>query len=183
MPKIQSPLKDNETQDFSMKLNDPKGRKYNLTIKLNITSKEQAHIIFNLLMSEFQNIDMNVIGHEYGMFDLKNRDFTARKGEGIRAQHFITATSKGQLFRLYTAEIMHIVALQWSSIKISFGSRLMATSHLIGLIHLPHYQQLRNVANICALDPKFEKAMLVKNLFGDFAIVLGKWMGLKKGMC
>ena len=83
-------------------------------MKWNITGQPDEFMILNLKMAEFLNIDMNLIKNEYEMFDLKNKDFTERRGEGIRAHHLIVGNMEGQLVHLYTAEILHIVSLQWS---------------------------------------------------------------------
>jgi hypothetical protein len=56
----------------------------------------------------------------------------------------------------------------------------MASSHLIGLVHLPYYQHVASNVTFLSLDPRFEKAMLVRNVNGDYAIIKGKWMGLKR---
>ena len=58
----------------------------------------------------------------------------------------------------------------------------MASSHLIGLEHLPYFQQITGNLDFLSLDPRFEKAMLVRNFNGDYAIIKGKWVGLKRGI-
>ena len=58
----------------------------------------------------------------------------------------------------------------------------MASSHLIGLVHLPYFQHITSNVNFLSLDPRFEKAMLVRNVNGDYAIIKGKWVGLKRGI-
>ena len=181
-PKLSIPAKDSEIQEFNLKLSDPKDNNYNLLMKWTMTSNVDMVMMLNLQMSPFTGIDMNQIGGEYAMFDLKNKDFSGRKGEGIRAQHLIHSTKDSQQVHLYTAEIVHVVSLQTSLIKISLGgTRLMATANLIGLIHLPYVQHISD-KSIMTLDPKFEKAMLVRNLHGDYAIVKGKWIGLRRGV-
>ena len=94
---------------------------------------------------------------------------------------------------LYTVEILHIISLQWSSIKIYLEENLMATSHLISFNHLPletqipfvkyppSYQISTSSRNVMTLNATNEKAMLIRNINGDFAIVKGKWENLKKG--
>jgi len=177
------PKNGTHSQEFNIPVSDPKDNQFNILMKWNITGESDELMILNLRMADFLNIDMNVISNEYEMFDLKNRDFSERRGEGIRAHHLILGNIDGQLVHLSTAEILHIVSLQWSSIKIKLGEKLMATSHLIGLIHLPYFQHIKGHVNFLTLDPKYEKAMLVRNgSHGDYAIIKGRWLGLKRGI-
>ena len=55
----------------------------------------------------------------------------------------------------------------------------MASSHLIELDQLP----TENLAGFGEFSLKsFEKAMLVRNVNGDFAIVKAKWTGFRQGV-
>ncbi len=166
-------------QDFDVEVSDPEGCRYTILTKWNVTGELDELIILNLKVVEFVSIDMNAIKSEYEMFDLKNRDFTKRRGEGMRAQHLMLVSLGDDVVQLFTAEILHIVSLQWSSVKISLGDQLMATSHLIGLPHLPLFQRMKQEhVDFLTLEPKYEKAMLIRNGAhgGDYAIVKGKWV-------
>jgi hypothetical protein len=78
----------------------------------------------------------------------------------------------------YTIEIIHVLSFKWSGIKILVGEKLMATSHFINSNQLPSTEQ--QIHCNLTLDTDCEKAMLIRNLYGDFAIVKGKWKGLTK---
>jgi hypothetical protein len=112
------------------------------------------------------------------------------KGDGIRAQHVIQVNCNNDKVNVYTVDILHVVSIQWSSIKIINDGSLLATSHLIGQADLPEIKEVDDLEysrlayskqrthNIheFGLDPKYEKAMLIRNLNGDYGIVKAKWI-------
>ena len=108
------PKNGSHDQEFNFNVCDQKENQYNILMKWNITGKPVELMILNLKMAEFLNIDMSLIKNEYEMFDLGNKNFSERRGEGIRAHHLILGNIDGQPVHLYTAEILHIVSLQWS---------------------------------------------------------------------
>ena len=100
----------------------------------------------------------------------------------MRSQKDFLKNTNKSLEDLYTAEILHLISLQWSSIKIYFENFLMATSHLIGSNHLPSVTQLSINNAPYLVKSLIEKAMLIRNVNGDYAIVKGKWVNLRKGV-
>lgn len=181
-PKLFIPQKEAENQKFDISLFDGKNNEYTLSLRFKITGLVEHSVILTLIKEPFVAVHMNDVLNEYLMFDLKNKDFREQKGEGIRAQHKTLVNFNNGHAQLFTVDILHIVSLQWSSIKIMLGKNVLATSHLIGLIQLPLSQQVNNDPTVFTLDPKFEKAMLIRNLNGDYAIVKGKWVGFKRGV-
>lgn len=108
--------------------------------------------------------------------DLKFTDFNGHKGDALRAQHkALVKTGNGESVQLFTVDILHIASQQWSSIKIMHNKDVLATSHLVSSDQLPLLEQVNKDSNIFTLDPKYEKAMLIRNLNGDYALVKGKW--------
>jgi len=87
--------------------------------------------------------------------------------------------------------MMHVISRKWSSISLRDiqNGNLLASSHLIGVDQLPNinqlpvkynekilaeYPYLTDIPGLIILDDRYEKAMLVRNLQGDFAIIKGK---------
>jgi hypothetical protein len=85
---------------------------------------------------------------------------------------------------VYECEVLHVPAIQWSSIRIlsSNDMKTLTTSNLIGSAQLPTFNQIQEGSFSLDFDPLYEKAMLVKNGDGDFAIVKGKWVGFKQSV-
>ena len=108
------PKNGTDLQEFSLNVCDQKKNQYTIFMKWSITGEPVEMMILNLNMADFLNIDMNLIKNEYEMFDLGKKNFSERRGEGIRAQHLILGSVDGQPVHLYTAEILHIVSIQWS---------------------------------------------------------------------
>jgi hypothetical protein len=181
-PKLIIPLKGSEYQSFAYKFKDPNDNEFTLDQKWKINADVDKSIIFGLLQQPFEPCHMNAILHEYGSFDLKNRDFSGNSGVGIRAKHVITGKVNNEKMSLYYAEVLHIVSMQWSSVKIFQGGNIFATSHLIGLTQLPSPSQIKNDSSAITFDTQNERAMLVRNLDGDYAIVKGKWAGMRQGI-
>ncbi len=86
-------------------------------------------------------------------------------------------------FGIYNAETLYMPRLKWSCVKLLHNDNkkpcLMATSHLIeAQAHLP--EPFKTNATECFMDfdtRKNERAMLVRDVNGDFAIVKGTWVG------
>ena len=133
-------------------------------------------MILTLTKGPFECIHMNHILNEYLMFDFQNKDFNKQAGECVRAQHKLVANDNNANIQLLTIEILHLVSQQWSSIKIMSDENVLATSHLIDSRQLPLNQQVGYDKKVFTLDPKYEKAMLIRNLNGDYAMVKGKWV-------
>ena len=137
-------------------------------------------MILTLTKGPFVNIHMNRILNEYLMFDFQNKDFNKQTGECVRAQHKLVTDVNNANIQLLTVEVLHLVSQQWSSIKIMSDENVLATSHLIDSRQLPLSQQVGYDKKVFTLDPKYEKAMLIRNLNGDYAIVKGKWVGFRR---
>lgn len=182
-PKLIVPAQGVEYQNFAYRLKDTYSNEFTVDQKWKIESFDEKAVGFELIQQPFKAVHMMDIMHEYEAFNLKNRNLSGVRGESIRAQHVIGSTMNNEKVSLFTAEILHIVSLQWSSVKIALENRLLATAHLIGLSQLPTNEQITNETSSCiTFDPKSERAMLVRNLNGDYAIVVGKWVGMRRGI-
>lgn len=166
----------NSVQDYEITLNTPKQDQFSMKLKWNIQTKAN-YAEFDVARKEFEQVDMNDIKHEYRCFDLHESDFKVheRAGDAMRAQHLILNKDEPCLI----AEVLHIIPRRWSGIRILKFGELMASSHFIGISQLPIDKQIGVSSKDGISLEKFEKAMLVRNVKGDFAIVKGKWVGLK----
>lgn len=181
-PKFIIPDQAAEYQNFGFNLKDTYENEFTLNQKWMISVSKENSIGLELIQQPFNTIHMKDILHEYAAFDLKNRNFQGKNGEGIRAQHVVTSLMNNEKVSLFKAEILHIVSLQWSSVKISLEDRVLSTAHLIGWTQLPSDEQIKHSLSCITFDPKSERAMLVRNLLGDYAIVKGKWVGKRRGI-
>jgi hypothetical protein len=172
--KLQAPAKKVEEQEFKINVGD----NYVLCPKWKLTiNRLVERVAFTLVQGEFLPLHMNSVRNEYRVFDFKNKNFSHDKGEAIRGHHQIMiGGSNRQLSQPYTAEIMHIMAHRWSSIRILSKNKVMATGHLINQESLPIDQQGISLSSEMVLE-KFEKVMLIRNKNGDYAILKGKWNG------
>ena len=126
---------------------------------------------------------MNHFKHIFSNFELDQLDFSSAVNS-MRASHWIMIHNKQIAFK---CEILHGLSRKWSGIRIleaNDESRLMASSYFIGISQLPNQSVLSyldkkiNPIRDCSNHPgvsleKFEKAMLVRNLNGDYAIIKG----------
>ena len=185
VPKLNLPYSSLEYQEFNIIINDPKGRQYILFMKWKLQANEpNKELIFKFKKAPFENEHILNIINDYNAFDLKNSNFSNQRGECIRAQHLVSIETGKSSDEIFKCEILHIPSIQWSSIRILHANekQLKATSHLIGLAQLPMYEQLQDPQYPLGLNPQFEKAMLVRNGKGDYAIVKGKWVGFRRGV-
>jgi hypothetical protein len=132
----------------------------------------------------FKKYHMKDIINECNAFDLRNIDFSGPRGDCIGAQHKVQVNINASPVEVYKCEVLHVPAIQWSSIRILTRDemKMMTTSNLISLAQLPLKGQIQDANFALDLDPKFEKAMLVKSVCGDYAIVKGKWVGFRRGI-
>ena len=171
--------KQNEIKQLNGFVSDGK-ENYEFSLKYTNQIKFNRKLDFILEKKDFYNVNMLDILPEYDMFDLENKNFQDKNGEGIRAIHLVKDDNRK--ISLYKAEILHIISIQWSSVKIlSDNNRLVSSAHLIGSNQLPMLDQISSQSKMITLNTKFEKAMLVRNINGDFAILKGKWIGFNRG--
>ncbi len=184
LPKLAIPKHQIEFQEFNMDISDPKGLHYNLFMKWRLETKYNKEVAFKFMKDQFKNYHIQDIMNDCNAFDLKNLNLSGPRGECIGAQHQVVINSNSKLIDVYKCEVLHIPSIQWSSIRILSQNEMdmMTTSNLIGLAQLPLKSQMQDPNYLLDLDPKFEKAMLIKNIYGDFAIVKGKWVGFRRGV-
>lgn len=182
-PKLIVPAQGVEFQNFAYRLKDTHMNEFTVDQKWKIESFDEKTVGLELIQQPFKSVHMMDIINEYAAFDLKNRNLSGSRGEAIRAQHIIGSMMNNERVSLFRAEILHIVSMQWSSVKISLEDRLLATAHLIGWTQLPSNEQIdRETTSCITFDPKNERAMLIRNLHGDYAVVKGKWVGMRRGI-
>ena len=164
-------------QKFKLKrLTTSKNDIFNLDLlcKVLVKPKEAS---FTVVKREFKEINMNDCKNEYANFELDKLDYTS-SSKAMRTYHSIMNHSNTR--EAFQCEILHVIERKWSGIRILKRNKLIASSSFVGISQLPIDKQigLSSSANGISLE-KFEKAMLVRNLNGDYAIVKGKWTGLK----
>ncbi len=184
VPKIAIPKFQLEYQEFNMDVHSPKGLSYNLFMKWKLQTEYSKQVAFTFIKDQFKNYHTEHILNDCNAFDLKNVNLKGARGECIGAQHHVMVNRDGKPMEIYKCEVLHIPSIQWSSIRILSQDEMdiMSTSNLIGLAQLPMKNQMQDQNYPLDLDPKFETAMLIKNSYGDFAIVKGKWSGFRRGV-
>ena len=166
-------------KNYKVKLNNPKQDNFEMDLKWCVNTKP-CRASFKLIKQEFEKVDMNYLKNEYKCFELDKIDYEReRTGDAMRCHHILTFDQDGLDEQAFVVEILHVIAKKWSGLRILKYGELMASSHFIGIAQLPIDNQVGlNYDNGISLE-KFEKAMLVRNLNGDYAIVKGKWTGLR----
>jgi len=164
-------------QKFKLKpLNTSKNDSFTLDLSCQVlvNPKETS---FTVVKQEFEQININECKYDYANFELDKLDFSS-SGKAIRTRHSIMNHSNTH--EAFQCEILHVIDRKWSGIRILKKNRLMASSSFIGISQLPIDEQIgvSSSENGISLE-KFEKAMLVRNLNGDYAILKGKWTDLK----
>lgn len=198
-PKLELPAHGVQFQNVAFRFDDARGNEYTLEQKWKIESTNDKSVRFDLIESvgAFECVRILDIMYEYEAFDLKGRTgggcgMGVRGGgggggslDGIRSQHTLVSTMNGEeKVCLFKVDLLHVIALQWSSVKIFADERrVFATAHLVGSSHLPSSEQIKLETSACmTLDGTCERAMLVRNLRGDYAIVKAKWSGMRRGI-
>jgi len=164
-------------QKFKLKpLNTSKNESFTLYLSCQVLVKpERAR--FNVFKQEFMKINMTECKYDYANFGLDKTDFSS-SDKAIRTYHSIMNHSSTH--EAFQCEIVHVIDRKWSGIRILKKNRLIASSSFIGISQLPIDKQIGPSSSENGLSlEKFEKAMLVRNLNGDYAILKGKWTGLK----
>ncbi len=164
-------------QKFKLKpLHTSKNDSFALDLSCQVLVKPKE-ASFTVVKREFEQINMNECKYEYSNFELDKLDFSS-SDKAMRTCHSIMNHSNTH--EAFQCEILHVIDRKWSGIRILKKNRLMASSSFIGISQLPIDKQIgpSSSKNGISLE-KFEKAMLVRNLNGDYVILKGKWTGLK----
>ena len=180
----------NRDQIFNLDMTDPHNNQYILKFKGSIQTLTLNVVKFHFKTNPFKEIIMNSCKDDYKYFGLNMIEWQLDE-KGSRANHLIHVNLGKNSIALYDLEMMHVISRKWSSISLrdNQSGNLLASSHLIGLDQLPklhqlpskyneknlaEYQYLNKVPGLIMLDDRYEKAMLVRNLEGDFAIIKGR---------
>ncbi|XP_061188769.1 uncharacterized protein LOC133196936 [Saccostrea echinata] len=86
---------------------------------------------------------------------------------------------------MFTARVIHSSSLMTSVVHVYYHDKLSVVCHLIGSDTLPTPSQVQSsVENPpISLSPQDgEQAMIIKNNEGDWAILVGRWTGVRKGV-
>jgi hypothetical protein len=173
------PETDKIDQRFKVSLFDKENNEYILSILYEVRTKILKTLNLTFTKETFVDIQMKNILKQYSMFDgLKYNDFNENYENCFRAQHKAMINyGNSESVQFYFIEILHIASLKWSSIKIMLDNHIvLATSHLVGSEQLALPGQVNNEKCLFSLDPKYEKAMLIRNSNGDYASIKGKWV-------
>lgn len=133
---------------------------------------------FQLIREDFEKVDMNQVKDEYKNFELDKLDYKG-SSDALRAKHLVRLDNETKK-DVFVLEVLHLIQKEWSGLRILRDGQLKASSNFIGIAQLPIIEQIGSSSTKGLSLAKFEKAMLVKNVNGDYAIVKGKWTGLKK---
>jgi hypothetical protein len=174
-------------QTFNLDMTDPQKNQYILKFKFSIITETLNLVKFNFKTNPFKEVIMDSCKNDYKYFGLNMIEWKQEE-KGSRANHLIHVNLGNKSIALYDLEMMHVISRKWSSISLRDiqNGNLLASSHLIGVDQLPNINQLPvkynekilaeypYLTDIPCLDDRYEKAMLVRNLRGDFAIIKGK---------
>ncbi|KAK7102022.1 uncharacterized protein [Littorina saxatilis] len=84
---------------------------------------------------------------------------------------------------MFTCRIIHSLPLLQSVVHIFYQDKMSAVAHLVGSDTLPLPTQVQNPKKAVYLNPVAgERAVVVKNNTGDWAFVVGRWKGYKRGV-
>lgn len=181
---------------FELNFNDSKGNEYVVEQKWNVAYKIIDHIRLEMKKQNFETILINddVMFSEYAvkfksLGKLKNENVKDKRPiiQSVRGYHgfyAMTTTAEGNFYKyeLFKVEVLHVVALEWSSVRIildydnNANKSALATSHLIdpSRIILSKNEMTCLNSPYIRYDSKFERAMLVRNLLeGDAFIIIG----------
>jgi hypothetical protein len=177
-------------QTFNLDMTDPQKNQYILKFKFSIITETLNLVKFNFKTNPFKEVIMDSCKNDYKYFGLNMIEWKQEE-KGSRANHLIHVNLGNKSIALYDLEMMHVISRKWSSISLRDiqNGNLLASSHLIGVDQLPNinqlpvkynkkilaeYPYLTDIPCLIILDDRYEKAMLVRNLRGDFAIIKGK---------
>ncbi|KAK7489680.1 hypothetical protein BaRGS_00019075 [Batillaria attramentaria] len=81
-----------------------------------------------------------------------------------------------------TCRMLHCPDLLQSAVHVLYQDKMTAVAHLVGLDQLPLPTQVCDPRKVPYLNPRTgERAVLIKNHSGDWAVVVGRWVSVKKG--
>ncbi|RNA13511.1 glycine-rich domain-containing 2-like [Brachionus plicatilis] len=162
------PLLGQKSMSMPFSLNDEK--KFNLNLNLNLKTIRKE-INLGLKKSPFAYVKFSQIVQDYkSLFNL--RQLSDDLDQVLRAKHFMVAI--GANMGIFDVEVVHIPSVFWSSIRILNENKTVVSAHIMEPTQLPRPECVENPDH--ALDPRNEKAILVRDGKGDFAIIKGKWV-------
>lgn len=152
-------------------LNEEKKIILNLNLNLKTVSYE---LNLGLKKNSFKYVKYADIFNDYKLiFDLNNSNNQIDRI--LRANHTITVIQANK--DIFQVEVVHVPLKFWSSIRVINENKTVASAHVIDSWQLPRISSVEN--EDYALDPICEKAILVRDCHGDFAIIKGKWQIIK----
>lgn len=142
----------------------------NLKLSLNLINLRNE-LNFGLKRNPFKYVKFSEIIKNYKfVFDLK--ESFVEFDQVLKANHLIKAIGADK--DVFEVEVLHIPSIFWSSIKILNENKTICTAHFMDSNHLPRSDFVENVD--FAFESSREKAILIRDCDGDFAIIKGKWI-------
>lgn len=147
--------------------------KLNLNLKINLNTI-MYELNLGLKKNSFKHVKYSDIANDYSLlFDLKSFN---QVDQVLRANHVIIAIDANK--DVFEVEVLHMPLKHWSSIRVINETKTVVSAHTLDPLQLPRFSNVEN--EDYALDPSCEKAILVRDFHGDFAIIKGKWQKMKK---
>ncbi|CAL1535156.1 unnamed protein product, partial [Lymnaea stagnalis] len=84
---------------------------------------------------------------------------------------------------MFTCRLIHSQPLLQSAVHVFYQDKMVAVGHLVGTDQIPIPTQVANRSGCVTLNPRAgERAVLIKNHKGDWALAVGRWTGYKRGV-
>ncbi|XP_059140779.1 uncharacterized protein LOC131928710 [Physella acuta] len=84
---------------------------------------------------------------------------------------------------LFTCRLIHSQPLLQSAVHVFYQDKMVAVGHLVGTDQLPTPIQAKKRKQCVTLNPRAaDRAVLIKNHSGDWAAVVGRWIGQTRGV-
>ena len=163
---LKQPRDMQELQVIKYDLVNPRKDELILTLKWRVSLAKNQISLF-IIKKDFKSINMMNFKQKF-----KNFDFDHKNMNAFRACHNVLATTNK--FYMFNVEVLHITSLKWSSIRIiSKNGSLISSSKLVDMQCLPTNELC---SGTFTLNPKYERAMVISNICGDYSLVKGKWI-------
>ncbi|KAK3102278.1 hypothetical protein FSP39_010151 [Pinctada imbricata] len=82
----------------------------------------------------------------------------------------------------FTVRTIHSLPCLMSVVQVFYHDKLSVVCHLIGPDTLPRRDQVTKKTKLTLTPSKGERAVVIKNNDGDWAVLTGNWTGLRKGI-
>jgi len=168
---IHQPTKLVEITTDTQQIDDKYGNRFSLTSEWRLCHMPNSFIFLRLQNNAFDEIRITQNLSQFPVFDFQELSYG--DDDALIARHtlYLAQPNSNIHQACLTVEVLHVISTQWSSIRITDGVKTLASAHMINNSQLPTPEQV-NKPNVPSLG-KNERAMLVRNAAGDFAVVKG----------